>query len=195
MRIFLTGGTGFLGAYIAEACVRQGHALRALVVPTCDASHLEQLGAEIVWGDLADQKSLCKGLDGCDVLIHAAAKVGDWGLWKEFYETNVAGCRRLYDAAVDARVGRAVQISSTAVYGKQIFSGGIVDESMGPLAPERMPKWYHYGRTKSLAEMLAMDYHARRRIQVSVIRPAWVYGPRDHANLGHGIPRHHQKPA
>lgn len=184
MRIFLTGATGFLGGYVAEACVEQGFQVRALVQPGWDTSALSALGIQIHEGDLCDRKSLERGLTGCDLILHTAAKVGDWGEWHEFYEANVAGAKNLYDAAVAVGVPRAVHVSSTAVYGKDLILHGAVDESMGPLELDQMPTWYSYGRSKLLGESLAMEYHEQGKLQISVIRPGWVYGPRDHARLG-----------
>lgn len=184
MRIFLTGATGFLGGYVAEACVERGFQVCALVQPGWDTSALSALGVQIHEGDLRDQESLARGMQGCDLILHTAAKVGDWGQWREFYEANVEGAKNLYDAAVAAGVPRAVHLSSTAVYGKALILGGLVDETMGPLELDQMPTWYSYGRSKLLGESLAMQYHDQGKLQVSVIRPGWVYGPRDHARLG-----------
>ena len=183
MRIFLTGGTGFLGSYIADAAADAGHAVRALARPTSDTRFLESVGAEIVSGDLADPASLRAGAEGCDVVIHAAAKVMDWGPWPSYYEETVTASRRVYDAAVAAGVPRGVHVSSVAVYGKESVLRGAVDESMGPVPENRLPQWYYYGRAKSLAESLAMEYHQNQTLQMSVVRPAWIYGPRDRASL------------
>ncbi|HJN13784.1 MAG TPA: NAD-dependent epimerase/dehydratase family protein [Pirellulaceae bacterium] len=184
MRIFLTGATGFLGGYVAEACVEQGFQVRALVQPGWDTTALSALDVEMHEGDLRDRESLQEGLQECDLILHTAAKVGDWGQWNEFYEANVEGAKNLYDAAVAVGVPRAVHISSTAVYGKELILHGAVDETMGPLKLDEMPTWYSYGRSKLLGELLAMEYHQQGKLLISVIRPGWVYGPRDHARLG-----------
>ena len=159
MRIFLPGATGFLGGYVAEACVEQGFQVRALVQPGWDTSALSELDIEIHNGDLCDRASLQQGLEGCDLILHTAAKVSDWGQWDEFYQANVEGAKNLYDAAVTVGVPRAVHVSSTAVYGKDLILRGAVDETIGPLKLDEMPTWYSYGRSKLLGESLAMDYH------------------------------------
>jgi nucleoside-diphosphate-sugar epimerase len=184
MRIFLTGATGFLGGYVAEACVEQGFEVCALVQPGWDTSALSELDVDIHVGDLRNKESFQHILKGCDLILHTAAKVGDWGQWDEYHEANVACAKNLYDAAVDLGVPRVVHISSTAVYGKDLILHGAVDETMGPLQLHEMPAWYLYGRSKLLGESLAMQYHHQGKLQVSVIRPGWVYGPRDHARLG-----------
>ncbi|MEM8678175.1 MAG: NAD-dependent epimerase/dehydratase family protein [Planctomycetota bacterium] len=184
MRIFLTGGTGFLGAKIAEACVEQGYDLRVLVEPHCCSKHLEALQAEVCPGDLRDQPLLRRAVDDCDLVIHSAAKVGDWGDWPGFYEVNVLGARRLYEAAEDAGVKRAVHVSSTAVYGKDLVLDEPIDETMGPLPVDQFPDWYAYGRSKSMAESLVWQIHERGNLEMTAIRPGWVYGPGDVKLLG-----------
>src|SRR5688572_1430960 len=184
MRIFLTGGTGLLGSHVAEAAVLASHAVRALARPPADVRHLRALGVEIVVGDLCDAASpLADSMRGCEVVIHSAARVGDWGTWPQFLEETVEASRRVYDAAVAAGVPRAVHISSVAVYGKKLPLAGEVVESQGPLPPGEMPRWYFYGRAKSLAESLATRYHAEGRIAMSVVRPGWIYGPRDRVSF------------
>lgn len=184
MQICITGATGFLGGYVAEACVERGHQVSALVQPGWDSSLLSSIGVELHNADLRDRDSLQRGLTGCDLILHVAAKVGDWGSWRDFCEVNVEGSKNLYEAAVAVGVPRAVHVSSTAVYGKDMILRGAIDETMALSKPDDMPKWYSYGRSKLLGELLALDYHRQGRIQVSVVRPGWVYGPRDHARLG-----------
>lgn len=183
MRFFLTGGTGFVGSHVAERALAEGHHIRALARPQSDTTFLASLGAEIVRGDLADAVSLRRGAEGCDAVIHAAAKVMDWGPWEDYYEETVAASRRVFDAAVAAGVQRAVHVSSVAVYGKESVLRGEVDESLGPVPEDRLPQWYYYGRAKSLAETAAMEYQRAGTLRMSVLRPAWVYGERDRASL------------
>lgn len=183
MRIYLTGGTGFVGSHVAEIARCRGYEIRALARPAADTGHLESIGAQIVRGDLKDPRSLRAGLEGCDLVIHAVAKVADWGRWKDYYEQTVLASRHLYNAAVDAGVPRAMYVSSVAVYGKVAPIRRVVDEAMGPIPLHRMPRWYYYGRAKSLAETLAMEYNAAGLLKMSVIRPGWIYGPRDRNSL------------
>ena len=72
MRVFLTGGTGYVGGAIAEALRERGHDVAALARPESDTSHLRDTGAVIVAGDLDWLPSLSETLAQYDTIIHAA---------------------------------------------------------------------------------------------------------------------------
>lgn len=73
MKILITGAAGFVGSYLAEGLLKDGHAVRGFVRPTKDTSALEQLGVEIARGDLVDPTSVDRALQGCDQVYHLAA--------------------------------------------------------------------------------------------------------------------------
>ncbi|HEY4743908.1 MAG TPA: NAD-dependent epimerase/dehydratase family protein, partial [Desulfuromonadaceae bacterium] len=92
MKTFVTGATGFIGASIVRELLKDGREVRALVRPGSDTANLAGLDVEVWRGDLRDRSSLVQGLQGCDVLYHAAA---DYRLWtrtpEEMYRINVEG--------------------------------------------------------------------------------------------------------
>ena len=75
MRIFLTGGTGYIGLALARRLAAAGHEVRALVRPTSNAEPLKELGIATFTGDVADRASMREGMSGADWVIHAAATV------------------------------------------------------------------------------------------------------------------------
>jgi len=72
MRVFLTGGTGYVGGAIAEALRERGHDVAALARPESDAGHLREIGAVIVAGDLDSLPSMGETLSQYDTIVHAA---------------------------------------------------------------------------------------------------------------------------
>ena len=91
-RTFLvTGATGFVGSHVAEALVNRGDTVRAIVRAGSDTALLEKLGVQLFRGDLTDAGVLKAAADGVDVVIHSAAKVGDWGPVEEYRTVNVEG--------------------------------------------------------------------------------------------------------
>src|ERR1700730_3152662 len=78
-RYLITGATGFVGGHIAEAFVEHGWPVSAIVRPTSDTSFLQQLGVKLHTGELNDAKLAAEALADVDVVVHTAAKVGDWG--------------------------------------------------------------------------------------------------------------------
>ena len=72
MRVFITGGTGYVGSAIADALRERGHDLAALVRPEADAGHLRDIGAVVVAGDLDSLPSMAETLAQCDTIVHTA---------------------------------------------------------------------------------------------------------------------------
>ena len=177
----VTGATGLLGSHIVERLRQRRVHVRALCRLRSDTRFLESVDAEIVRGDLADGDALRRACDGVDIVYHAAAKVGDWGRWSEFLSVSVDGTRNVVEAAADADVRRFLHVSSISAYGHVNDVGRILDEH-DPLGVN-LNRWSYYSRAKVEAERIVWAMHASGRLPVSVIRPSWLYGPRDRATM------------
>ncbi|MHB1538072.1 MAG: NAD-dependent epimerase/dehydratase family protein [Solirubrobacteraceae bacterium] len=173
----LTGASGFVGGHLAEHLLRSGHAVRCLVRASSDTRLLDDLGVEIVRGELGELDCLRAAVAGCTHVVHCAALVSDWATVAEIERANVAGTRNLAHAAVESSVERFVQISSTDVYGHP----GRPQLCETYVAP-RFANWY--AETKLLAERELWRVADRSSLAVVVIRPASVYGPRSVSVVG-----------
>lgn len=175
--IFVTGATGLVGGHAVEEALARGHRVRALVRASSDTRKLDEWGVEKVLGDLEDADALARGADGADWVFNCAAKVGDWGTLAEFRRLNVDALRLLLDAAVAAKVGRFVHVSSLGVYeGRDHFR---TDETTPPAADSLDA----YTRSKTEAEALALKYGKEKGLPVAVVRPGFIYGERDRTVL------------
>src|SRR4051812_33965084 len=125
----VTGATGMLGSHIAERLVASGRRVRALVRPGSDTRFLRGLGVGFVEGDLSDRDACDRAAEGVDRVYHSAAKVGDWGPWREFQVGCIDATRNLATAAAGAGVGRFLHISSTSAYGHPAEGGEPIDET------------------------------------------------------------------
>ena len=178
MKVLVTGAAGFLGGHLVDLLVERGDAVRALVRPVEDARYLQTLsGVEIVQGDLTDAKSLKSAVQGVQRVYNVAAKTGPWGSEEEYHATNVQGVLDLIAASVDAGVERIVQTSSITVYGHHLH--GVVSEEH-PYHAENNP----YSHSKITSEKLIFKLVKEQGAPVVVIRPGWIYGPRDPASFG-----------
>jgi nucleoside-diphosphate-sugar epimerase len=176
----VTGATGLLGSHIVEKLREAGRPVRALVRPSSDRTWLRAQGVEFADGDVTDPASLERACAGVQFVYHSAARVGDWGRWPDFQRVTIDGTRNLIDAAVRAGVRRFVHISSISTYGYHTREGTI-DESFD--LGYRLYHWAYYSRSKIEAERIVWDAYRRNLIELSVIRPAWIYGPRDRATI------------
>ncbi len=176
MKVLLTGGSGFLGSYVAEQLDALGHTVRALVRPKSDKKVLEKLQhVEFAAGAIEDRASLDAAVRGVDAVVHVA------GLVKarrpeEFFETNTEGTRKLLDACLEHAPGlrRFVYVSSLAAVGPSADGKPMADDA------ECKPVT-HYGRSKLEAERVLLALRAQ--VPVTVIRPPLIYGPRDRETL------------
>ena len=176
MKVLLTGGSGFLGSYVAEQLDGLGHTVRALVRPKSDKRVLEKLRqVEFVAGAIEDRKSLDAAVLGIDAIIHVAGLVKARAP-EDFFATNTGGTKNLLAAALEHAPGlkRFVYVSSLAAVGPSADGKPIADDA------ECKPVT-HYGRSKLEAERAVLAEASR--IPVTVIRPPLIYGPRDRETL------------
>ena len=178
----VTGGTGLLGSHVVEQLVGRGRAVRALVRPGSDVRFLQSQGVELVEGELSDRASLDRACRGVQRVYHAAARVGDWGPWSDFVRVTIEGTRNLVEAACQAGVDRFLHISSISAYGHPDGEGLVLDET-APLG-QNLHHWSYYSRAKVDAERIVWHAHEAGRIAATVIRPSWLYGPRDRVTMG-----------
>lgn len=173
----VTGATGFVGSHVAETLVARGDSVRTIARSGSDTALLEKLGVTIVRGDLTDAAAIREAAAGVDVVIHCGAKVGDWGPVDEYRKVNVEGLRLLLDAITGKPLQRFVLVSSLGVYAARHHHG--TDET------EPLPDHHIDGYTQSKveAERLALEYHRKQNVPVAVLRPGFIYGPRDRSVL------------
>ena len=173
MRALVTGATGFVGAAVARALLKEGWEVRALVRKSSDRRNVQSV--ETVEGDLADVSSLARALSGCEGLFHVAAdyRLGAFDP-RQLYKTNVEGTRNILNAARDAGVRRVVYTSSVATIG--IPKDGTPGTEESPSTLEDMIG--HYKRSKYLAEEVAREA-AKAGIAVVIVNPSTPVGPGD----------------
>jgi nucleoside-diphosphate-sugar epimerase len=187
MRWAITGGAGFLGLHLARRLLAFGHEVRTLDLAPLDDAELEQ-NVEELRGDVRDLSAAARLVQGADVLVHAAAALPIQASRESIRTVNVGGTGVAFAAAADAGVGRAVLISSTAVYGVPKHHPIAEDAPLVGVG--------HYGESKIDAEEVARDF-GRRGLEVVIVRPKTFIGPErlgvfeilfDWIREGRGIP-------
>jgi len=169
-RLLVTGSTGFIGDAVVRRLLQQNRLVRAMARRIEKAADLEKLGAEVVMGDLGDEDLLERAVEGCAVVIHAAAQVSDMPTRTQYEGPNVGGTENILIASQRSGVKRFVYISSIAVFGLPA-AGEITDES--PRGPAGEP----YSDSKFGAEEAVWSFCRARGLPFTILRPSCVYGP------------------
>jgi UDP-glucose 4-epimerase len=161
MRVFVTGGTGYIGAHIVTELLRAGDEATLLARnPVKVPSFVGQVG--FVQGSLGDMDAIRAALVGHEALIHNA-------IWWEDEEslTDVRASARLFDVAGESGVEQILYTSSTAVH--RPFREGMTEEDR--LMPADL-----YGATKACGEALLWAASQRHSMRANVIRPGPTVG-------------------
>ncbi len=171
--VLITGAGGFLGLQVAKILKEEGHQ-----VTNFSRSHhkkLLELGIQTIKGNLDCKEDITKAFQEkeFDSVIHIAAKIGMWGKYKDFYQTNVAGTENILSIAKDHGVKRFIFTSSPSV----IFGN---DHLEGVNEDHPYPEKYlnAYAETKSLAEQMVLKANSKTFF-TTALRPHLIYGEND----------------
>ena len=171
-RVLVTGATGFIGCRVAEILsLREGCQVRALVHNPGSAARLARLPVELVQGDLTAKIDVERLVRDCDAVVHCAIGT-DYGNRRKIFDVTVGGTRNLGEAALAAKVGRFVHVSTMAVHGDRGPITGMLDEN----TPVQPTSGSDYGQSKAAAENVIQELVAKG-LSATIFRPARVYGP------------------
>ncbi|MGB2631285.1 MAG: NAD-dependent epimerase/dehydratase family protein [Candidatus Omnitrophota bacterium] len=172
MKSLVTGASGFIGSHIVERLKRHDEDVAALVRRTSNTEFLKTLGVELRYAALDEPEALKKALEGIDRVYHSAALADEWISPEVAYKVNVAGTKNLLEAARQQNVKRFIFVSSLAVLGMRDHHGTPADS---PYKKTGDP----YIDTKIDSEKLVFDYYKTYGLPATVVRPGFVFGPRD----------------
>ena len=173
--VFITGASGFVGSAVARELSRAGFVVRALVRRGSPRANLDGLDAEIVEGDMRDERAVFAAAKGARYVFHVAA---DYRLWapdpQEIMKANVEGTKVVMEAAKAEGVERVVYTSSVATL-KLHEDAAPADETM-PLSEDEAIGAYK--RSKVAAERL-VERMIQDGLPAITVNPSTPVGPRD----------------
>jgi UDP-glucose 4-epimerase len=193
MKVLITGGAGFIGSFLAERLLDDGHGVVVLDnLSTGSLDNVERFqgrpGFECVIGSVRDQSLVIELVDQCDIAIHLAAAVGvKLILDKPSYSihTNVNGTENVLHAA--SSLNKLVFIASTSeVYGKSEKTPFNENDDLVMGSTTNL-RW-SYAIAKALDECLALAYTQEKKVSAIVARLFNTTGPKQTARYGMVLP-------
>lgn len=182
MKVFVTGATGFVGQRIVECLLEQTEATIQLAVRQPDKVKVhERINTKRI--DTISQHTNWQAiLDGCDTVIHAAARVhmlneDSQNPSQAYHDVNTAGTLNLAQQAVESGVRRFVFLSTVKVHGES----SLPRQALCPEDPVRPVG--HYAQSKYEAEQGLMALGKQTGLEIVIIRPVLVYGAGVKANF------------
>jgi dihydroflavonol-4-reductase len=175
MKVFVTGGNGFIGSRVVKSLVASGHRVVCLLRPTSRTDRIDGLDIERAPGDVREFASLLAGMSRCNCTIHLAAPSSwDGDESPEVGQVIEGGTSNVLEVAGALPDHRVVFVSSTAAVNAS-ETPHVFDERTAYTIEEPS---LHYAHAKHRAELLARAAF-RRGVPVIIVNPAEVYGPGD----------------
>lgn len=184
-KVFVTGGTGFIGSNLIRRLVKENYHVIALTRGCSNLRFIDGYDLEIVEGDIRNQREVENAMKCCDTVVHLAALARDWGRKKDFYDINVGGTKNILKAVDKNKIKFLIHLSTNAVLGEEdctepkaedfpynarypYFLSNIWESDMN-----------HYRCSKMQAEKETISFCRKKGVNLTVLRPVWVYGPRE----------------
>ncbi len=176
MRIFITGGTGFIGIHLCKKLLELNHNITVYdnFSNSSQENFLSIINNKInlISGNILDLSKLEHSMNNHDVVIHLAAKISVSDSVKnpkETFDVNVCGTQNVLESCAKNNISKIIAISTAAVY-QNISEKMILDETspVKPLSP--------YGESKLEMEKIILDFSSKYKIDAIILRLFNVYG-------------------
>lgn len=178
-KIFITGGTGFIGSHLCEIAVKKGYQVISFdrYNSNNDFGWLKNSDysnkVKVILGDIRDYDSVYKSMKGSSIVFHLAALVGipySYISPNAYIKTNIEGTYNVLESAKNHGIKNILVTSTSEVYGSLEYSP--IDE-LHPLKAQSP-----YAASKIAADQLSLSYYRSYNLPVKIIRPFNTYGPR-----------------
>lgn len=187
-KVFITGGAGFLGINLTRYMLDKGYSVVSYdISEEYDYPEKTDKRVQVIVGDIRDKAALTSAMAGSDLVVHTAAALPLY-TEEDIRTTDIDGSKNVFEAALENGIKRAIQISSTAVYGIPDHHPLMEDDKLIGVGP--------YGEAKIDAEEICKEFR-EKGMTVPIIRPKSFIGPErlgvfvllyDWASDGRGFP-------
>ena len=190
MRVFITGGAGFIGSHLAEYFLSKGDKVFALDnFSTGTSLNLKSSGLEAISGDIRNQSLVERLVSESDLVLHMAAALGVSNIMNKTLEsmsTNITGSEVVLSAAT--KFNKRIIIASTSeIYGKNPKQPLSENDDRVIGNPQKI-RW-SYSDAKAIEEAMATSLFLDKQLQVTTVRFFNTVGPRQTGQYGMVVPR------
>ncbi len=192
MRVFITGGAGFIGSHLADACIARGDEVTILDnMSTGSRANIAHLEGKITVqdGDIRDKELVEKLVSDSDLVLHMAAALGVKNIMEHTIESidrNFTGSEIVLNAATQFKK-RIIIASTSEIYGKNP-NQPLHEESDRVVGAPQKIRWT-YADAKALEEAVAHTLHKTHGLKVTIVRFFNTVGPRQTGQYGMVVPR------
>jgi 2-alkyl-3-oxoalkanoate reductase len=174
-RVLVTGATGFIGGRLAQRLALEEEAIVTGTGRSLDkVPFLHETDVVLQRADLLDETAMATAIAGQEIIFHVAAQKGNQIDPEISLRSNVEATSLLLRLAAQSGVQRIIYTSSVNVYGPPGPGQKLIKESDPVMTDLRDV----YGRTKAIAELKARELADKLAVDLVVVRPGMVYGPR-----------------
>ena len=168
----VTGANGYTGSNLCSFLARRGVPTRGMYWEPDGTPDFSHENLELVPGELRDRASLDKALEGIETVYHVAALYRATNVPNQvFWDVNVEGVRNMIELSARHRVRRFVHCSTIGVHGH------VENPPANEASPIKPDDYYQY--TKLEGEEVARELGGKLGLEVSIVRPAAIYGSRE----------------
>jgi UDP-glucose 4-epimerase len=192
MHVFITGGAGFIGSHLADACIARGDEVTILDnMSTGSRANIAHLEGKVTVheGDIRDKDLIEKLVSDSDLVLHMAAALGVKNIMEHTIESidrNFTGSEVVLNAAT--KFNKRIIIASTSeIYGKNL-NQPLNEESDRVVGAPQKIRWT-YADAKALEEAVAHTLHKTHGLKVTIVRFFNTVGPRQTGQYGMVVPR------
>jgi farnesol dehydrogenase len=171
MSIFITGGTGYIGAHLLKRLADSGEKIHVLVRSEKKATNIEHPNVAIFEGDIMNKDSIRDAMQGCNKVYHLAAFAKVWAKDpKIYFDINVSATVNILEVAQELDVSKVIVTSTAGVYGAS------VSDDITETYVRDFDFFNEYESSKAISESRVKDF-VIAGLNVSIVSPTRVYGP------------------
>src|SRR3990167_2265991 len=173
MNVLVTGATGFLGSHLCPRLINEGYNVTILRRSSSDTTYLKGLNLNHMVGDITDSVAVDRSVREQDMVIHAAAQIGQHSNRELQTRVNVNGTQNVVAACIKYRIKRLLHVSSIATIGVSVYPDHPADETF-PFDFKRLDTSYHTSKRRAEEEVMK---GVSNGLDAVIVNPGWIFGP------------------